>query len=197
MMKNQSEQPTMGQRWRRRVGPFSQDSQSWCWRKRWVSEDETLPKWWWWFSCYVVSASCGCMDCSLPGSCVHGDSPDKNTGMGSHCLWEPLVTLQISVSHTQNDGTGFYSLWVLFHCRFYRSQFSAVQSLSCVWLFATPWTAACQASRSITNSQSPPKPMSIELVTPSSHLILCRPLLLPLSISPSIRVFSNESIHWQ
>ena len=56
----------------------------------------------------------------------------------------------------------------------------------------TPWTAACQASLSITNSQSPPKLMSIELVMPSDHLILCRPLLPP-SVFPSIRVFSNES----
>ena len=72
-------------------------------------------------------------------------------------------------------------------------QFTSVQSLSCVWLFATPWTAACQASLSITNSQSPPKSMSIELVMPSKHLILCYPLLLLPSIFPSIRVFSNES----
>ena len=71
-------------------------------------------------------------------------------------------------------------------------QFSSVQSPSCVRLFATPWTAACQASLSITNSQSPPKPMSIESVMPSNHLILCRPLLLLPSIFPSIRVFSNE-----
>ena len=60
--------------------------------------------------------------------------------------------------------------------------FSTVQSLSRVWLFATPWTAARQASLSITNSQSPPKPMSIESVMPSNHLILCRLLLLPPSI---------------
>ena len=70
-----------------------------------------------------------------------------------------------------------------------RFQFSPVQSLSHVWLFATPWTAACQASLSITNSQSPPKPMSIESVMPSNHLILCCPLLLLPSIFPSIRVF--------
>ena len=78
-------------------------------------------------------------------------------------------------------------------------QFSSVQSLSHVRLFATPWTAAHQASLSITNSRSPPKPMSIESVMPSNHLILCRPLLLLPSISPSIRVFSNEStlrIRW-
>ena len=70
--------------------------------------------------------------------------------------------------------------------------FSSVQSLSRVRLFATPWTAARQASLSITNSWSPCKPMSIELVMPSNHLILCRPLLLP-SIFPSIRVFSKKS----
>ena len=75
---------------------------------------------------------------------------------------------------------------------------SSVQSLSHVQLFATPWTAARQASLSITNSRSLPKPMSIESVMPSSNLILCRPLLLP-SIFPSIRVFLNESalrIRW-
>ena len=66
----------------------------------------------------------------------------------------------------------------------------SVQSLSRVWLFATPWTAAHQASLSITNSQSSLKLMSIESVTPSNHLILCRPLLLLPSIFPSIRVFS-------
>ena len=96
------------------------------------------------------------------------DSPDKNTGVGCHFLlqWPPLIN---SV------------------------QFSSVQSLSCVWLFVTPWTAACQASLSITNSQSLPKPLPIESVMPSSHLILCHPLLLLPPIPPSIRVFSNES----
>ena len=71
--------------------------------------------------------------------------------------------------------------------------FSSVQSLSHVWLFGTPWTAAHQPSLSITNSQSSPKLMSIKLVMPSSHLILCRPLLFLPSIPPSIRVFSSES----
>ena len=78
-------------------------------------------------------------------------------------------------------------------------QFSSVQPFSCVRLFATPWTAACQASLSITNCQNLPKPMSIKSVMPSNHLILCRPLLLLPSILPSIRVFSNESalhIRW-
>ena len=76
---------------------------------------------------------------------------------------------------------------------------SSVQLLSCVQLFATPGTAACQASLSITSSWSLPKLMSIESVMPSNHLILCHPLLLPPSIFPSIRVFSNKSalcIRW-
>ena len=78
-------------------------------------------------------------------------------------------------------------------------QFSSFQSLSHVRLFAIPWTAALQASLSLTNSWSLLKLMSIESVMPSNHLILCRPLLLPPSIFPSIRVFSNESallIRW-
>ena len=84
-----------------------------------------------------------------------------------------------------------------------RNQFSLVQSLSHVRPFATPWTAASQVSLSITNSWSLLKLRSIESVMPSSHLILCHPLLLPPSIFPSIRVFSNESVlcirwpkHW-
>ena len=72
-------------------------------------------------------------------------------------------------------------------------QFSSFQSLSCVRLFATPWIAACQASLSITNSQSSLRLASVESVMPSSHRILCRPLLLLPPIPPSIRVFSNES----
>ena len=78
-------------------------------------------------------------------------------------------------------------------------QFSSVQSLSWVWLSATPWIAACQASLSIINSRGLLKPLSIESVMPSSHLILCHLLLLLPPIPPSIRVFSNESalcIRW-
>ena len=85
------------------------------------------------------------------------------------------------------------TFWTAFH------QFSLVQLLSCIRLFATPWTAACQASLSITNSQSLPKLMSIESVMYSKHLILSNPLLLLPSIFPSIKVFSNESalhIRW-
>ena len=80
-----------------------------------------------------------------------------------------------------------------------RAKFNSVQLLSHVQLFATPWTTARQDSLSITNSQGLPKFMSIELVIPSNHLILCHPLLLLPSIFPSIRVFSNESalrIRW-
>ena len=76
----------------------------------------------------------------------------------------------------------------------YTVQLSSVQSLSHVQLFATPWTAAHQASLSIINSQSLLKLMSVELVMPSNRLILCHPLLLPPSIFASIRVFSNESV---
>ena len=89
----------------------------------------------------------------------------------------------------------------MMHTTLYTSsvQFSSVQLLSRVWLFAALWTAAHQASLSITNSQSLPKLMSIESVMPSRHLILCCPFLLLPSIFPSIRVFSNESalhIRW-
>ena len=73
-------------------------------------------------------------------------------------------------------------------------QFSSVQLLSHVRLFSTPWTAACQTSLSITNSWSLLKLMFIESVMPSNHFILCCPLLLPPSIFPSVRVFSNESV---
>ena len=72
-------------------------------------------------------------------------------------------------------------------------QFSSVQSLRHVWLFATPWTAACQASLSITNSWGSLKATSIDSVVPSNHLILCHPLFFLPTIFPSIRVFSNES----
>ena len=73
------------------------------------------------------------------------------------------------------------------------SSVSSVQLLSHIQLFPTPWTTTCQASLSITNSWSPPKPMSIESVMPSNHLMLCHPLLLLPSIFPSTRAFSNES----
>ena len=74
----------------------------------------------------------------------------------------------------------------------YFQVFSSVQLLSRVWLFATPWTAACQASLSITSCWSLPKPMSTESVMPSNHLILCRPLLLPHSIFPALGSFPRS-----
>ena len=91
----------------------------------------------------------------------------------------------------------------LFWEKKWKTQFSSVQSLSHLWLFATPWTGSHHASLSITNSQSLFKLMSIELVMPPNHLLLCHPLLLLPSIFPSIRVFSKESVpcirwpkHW-
>ena len=100
-------------------------------------------------------------------------------------LWQFRDSQHIQVTHClmfQNDS--FFSVL---------SKGSSVQSLSHVRLFATPWTAARQASLSITNSQSLLELMSIESVMPSKHLILCHPLLLPL-IFPRIRVFSDESV---
>ena len=93
----------------------------------------------------------------------------------------------------------WFNPWLFLTLNFKKVQFSSVQSLSCVWLFATPWTAACQAFLSITTSRSPTKPMSIVLVMSSNYLILCCPLLLLPRIPPSIRVFSDEStlrIRW-
>ena len=86
-----------------------------------------------------------------------------------------------------------YLIFLNLSCSSMILQFSSVQSLSRVWLFATPWIVACQASLSITNSRSSLRLTSIESVMPSSHLILCRPLLLLPPIPPSIRVFSTES----
>ena len=105
-----------------------------------------------------------------------------------------MITQSIYV---QNLSSCTFNINILYWVRFIlpkKVQFSSVQLLSHVWLFATLWTAAHQASLSITNSRSSRKLMSIELVMPSNHLILCCPLLLLPSILPSIRVFSNESV---
>ena len=83
---------------------------------------------------------------------------------------------------------------IMKNCVCFAICYCLVQSLSCVRFFVTPWTAACQASLSITNYQSLLKLMSIELVMPSNHLILCCPLLLLPSILPSVRVFSDKSV---
>ena len=135
------------------------------------------------------------------------------TWIWSLCQEDPLEKGMAREFHGQR-GLGVYSAWdhkdsdmtewltlSLFQCKnnSFSFEFSSVQSLSRVRLFVTPWTTARQASLSITNSCGPPKPMSIESVMPSNHLILCCPLLLLPSIFPSIRVFSNRSafcIRW-
>ena len=100
-----------------------------------------------------------------------------------------------SVTKTLTNQTlPFLTTWIDLEATMLSEMSQSVQSLSCVWLFATPWTTACQTSLFITNSQSLLKLMSIELVMPSNHLILYCPLLLLPSICPSIRVFSNESV---
>ena len=107
---------------------------------------------------------------------------------------EVLNTSVLSSSSTLSTRSNPLNLICHLHC----IVISSVQSLSRVWFSVTPWTAARQASLSITNSQSLLKLLSIESVMPSNHLILCHPLLLP-SIFPSIKVFSNESalrIRW-
>ena len=109
-----------------------------------------------------------------------------------------MVTIRNSPSTDRRkmSPSGIGQTCLQLRTSYLKGAFSSVQSLSRVRLFATPWIAARQASLSITNSQSPPKPMSIESVMPSNHLILCRPLLLLPSIFPSIRVFSDESALW-
>ena len=122
---------------------------------------------------------CGLMDCSPPGSSVHGILQAR--------ILEWVAIPFSSESSQPRDQSQvscvedrFFTIWA----------FTLLQSFSHVWLFANPWTAACQASLSITNSQSSPKLVSIESVMLSNHFILCCPLLLP-SIFPNIRFFSN------
>ena len=101
-----------------------------------------------------------------------------------------IETRTLKFSNKNGYVSCYFICWVL---QFSSVHFSSIQSLSRVWLFVTPWIAARQASLSITNSQSSLRLTSIESVMPSSHLILCRPLLLLPPIPPSSRVFSNES----
>ena len=113
--------------------------------------------------------------------------PDRLT-----CLLWNLYTSQEATVRSGHGKTEYFQIGK-------GVQFSSVQLLSRAWLFVTPWIAAPQASLSITNSWSLLRLMSIESVMPSSHLILCHPLLLLLPVPPSIRVFSNEStlrIRW-
>ena len=128
-----------------------------------------------------------------------------STIFSTYCLWSIFRVVQINAFSSEWLFNSWWKLLYSFFSYLYFLVFyilynrrdkwiCSVQSLSCVWLFATLWTAACQASMSITNSQSLPKLMSIESVMPSNHLILCRPLLPLPPILPSIRVFSNESV---
>ena len=134
------------------------------------------------------------VDCSPPGPSDHGDSPGKITGVGfttpsSRISSQPRDQTHISMSPALAGR--FFTISATCEAPI---QFSSVQSLSQVQLFATPWTAACQASLSITNSQSLLKLMSIKSMMPSNHLILCCSLLLLPSIFPRIRVFSSVSV---
>ena len=118
----------------------------------------------------------------------------------SKCLHISLLQSLSAVILEPKKNSVTTSTFSLSFCQCFVSvQFISVQSLSRVWLFVIPWTAAHQASLSITSSWNLPKLMSIESVMPSNHLILCHPLLLPPSIFPSIRGFSKESalrIRW-
>ena len=105
---------------------------------------------------------------------------------------DPMAGLCVSVFFPINGTTGWHKL--KHHLQKQHFPISSIQLLSRVQLFATPWTAACQASLSITNSQSLVKLMSVKLVLTSNYLILCHPLLLLPSILPNIRVFPNESV---
>ena len=100
----------------------------------------------------------------------------------------PWILKDMCTKNSVNWTTETYPLTVL------EVQFNSVQLLSPVWLFETPWTTACQASLSITNSQSPPKTMSIESAIPSNHLILCHPLLLLPSIFPASGSFQMSQL---
>ena len=137
----------------------------------------------------LCSTLCEPLDCSLPGSSVHGVLQARILEWVAIFLLQGIFSTQGSNLHTLCLLCCRQILYLLSH---QGSPFSSVQLLSSGRLFATPWTAACQASLSITNSRSLPKLMSIELVMPSNYLIFCYPLLLLPSIFPSIRVFSNE-----
>ena len=172
------------------------------------------------FSHSVMSNSLQPHDCSMPDFPVHHHLPEPaqthvhlvgDVIQLSHLLSCPSppvfksevlkILLGALSRRVELIFQGLYSKVFFLGCFVlsYSVQFSSVQSLSRVRLYGTPWTAACQASLSVTNSWSFPKPMSIESVMPSSHIILCRSLLLLPSIFASIRVFSNESalcIRW-
>ena len=131
---------------------------------------------------YTPTNSIGFLLLSTPSpACIVCGCFDKSTLL-------PILSLQV-ITENQAEFPVLYSCFSLAICFIHQS----VQSLSHVWLFATPWITAHQASPSITNSWRSPRLMSIESVMPSSHLILCHPLLLLPPIPHSIRVCSNES----
>ena len=143
---------------------------------------------------------CDSMKHSMPGLPVHHQIL-KSTQ--THVHWvSDVIQLSHSLSPTSPSalsqslfqwGSSSHQVAKVLEFQLqHQFQFSSVQSLCCVWFFANPWSTACQASLSITNSWSSLRLTSIESVMPSIHLILCRPLLLLPSIFPSIRVFSNE-----
>ena len=106
-------------------------------------------------------------------------------------MYKPAFDLS-SKNEPGSEHASYLATWAPSHRDYHN--LSSVQSLSCVHLFANPWTAARQASLSITNSRTFLKLMSVELVVPSKHLILCCPLIPLPSVFPSIRIFSNESV---
>ena len=109
-----------------------------------------------------------------------------------HFFWAILMAYWTYFSHmNHNQAKGLIHSFLQL---LYKQTSVSVQLLSHIWLFSTPWTAACQASLSIINSWSLLKLMSIESAMKFNHLVLCRPLLFPPSIPPSIRAFSNESV---
>ena len=152
-------------------------------------------------SCQLCLTICNPMDCSPPGSYVHGVSQarmlewvaisySRGSSWPGDQTWLSCITGRFFTIWATREANRDYLL--LLFSQVY--QFRSVQfSHSVVSDSATPWIAACQASLSITNSQSSPRLTSIESVMPSSHLILCCPLLLLPPIPPSISVFSNES----
>ena len=123
--------------------------------------------------------------------------PGKSHGQRSLAGYSPQghkrVGHDLVIKQQHNNKIFALKCCASFCCRARWISYQSVSQFSHVQIFATPWIAACQASLSITNSQSSLKLTSIRLVMPSSHLILCRPLLLLSPIPPSIRVFSNES----
>ena len=177
--------------------------------KSYAKTDYTL--WTHVLSCILCLALCDPMNCSPPGSSVHGilqarilewvamSSSHRNfltQGSNPHLLW----FMQAESSLLNHLGSPYLNnQLVKSYAKIDHNWYTSVQLQSRIWLFVAPWTAACQASLSITNYWSLLKLISIELVMPSNHLILCHTLLLLPSIFPSIKVFSNESalpIRW-